>query len=367
MWLGPLLSILFSKRKAAQSSAEAARRFLDLRPPVPRSEAERLTAMSGGRMRWRSDGVQEDGFSVWLNFGPDGVARDIIFGRGFPPHLDIDGLRIGLPLPDLLRRHPTLVPGAPSAAPSARPGVPRWVPYTGAMTASGHAITIAVADNQVVAFTLGLPREAARDRDFGREWEVRQREMRESMAARRAQRRRHLGNPSTTRGDDDAMLATWAREEKAAGARIAGWLTGGASSDERHALVLGWNWDHGVEPLFWIVRREDCDVATALHVFDLAQPDDAAHYDDRLSEMPDAFEEGFWLTSEIFERWGRGFYRRSELAWTPVMGPADRVLGRDGRARPVPARMNTPIEGRHVSPDMFEDGFLPGVIRDRRS
>ena len=48
--------------------------------------------------------------------------------------------------------------------------------------------------------------------------------------------------------------------------RYADWLRR-ADPDQRHVAALSWNWDYGLAPLLWIIRREDCDKATALHVF----------------------------------------------------------------------------------------------------
>jgi hypothetical protein len=357
MWLGMLLGTLFARRKGARSAAEAERRFLDLRPPVPRSEADRLTELSGGRLRWRPDGVQEIGFNIRLQFGTDGIARYVTFGRGLSPELDIEGVRMGMPLERLLRLHPALVAGV-QPLPS-RPGAAPWVPHDGLTTRSGHPMTIVVSEGHVVGITIGMPHAATPARDPSADRDDRRQAIRADIAARRQRRRAWLGNLATTRAEDDAMLAAWMAETDGAGP-LARWLMEHATPDERHAVALGWNWDAGLEPLFWMIRREDCDQATALLVFALAEPDYYADYDRRIGDVPEVNIDGFWLTSEILDRWQRGFYARSEIAWKPDYDVGEQVLDRAGRACNVPAAMKGSLHGRQVEAQET-DGFLPIV------
>jgi hypothetical protein len=45
-----------------------------------------------------------------------------------------------------------------------------------------------------------------------------------------------------------------------------------ASPDDWHRVVLDFNWDWDIDPLFWIARQPQCDKATALTMFWLGQP-----------------------------------------------------------------------------------------------
>jgi hypothetical protein len=76
------------------------------------------------------------------------------------------------------------------------------------------------------------------------------------------------------------------------------------------------NWDYGLAPLLWIIRQENCDIATALETFFLASPDYYFRSCNDRSSVPAGWQrEGFDFLVEIRERVARGFYKRSEIAF----------------------------------------------------
>jgi hypothetical protein len=101
--------------------------------------------------------------------------------------------------------------------------------------------------------------------------------------------------------------------EAQAQARI-GWLAG-ATPEQWHSFALGFNWDDPLEPLFWIVRQDDCDMATALTIFwrsvpswDLMKLANGEEVYDR-EEAP--------LIDYIANRIGGRGYQRRKIAWDP--------------------------------------------------
>lgn len=107
-------------------------------------------------------------------------------------------------------------------------------------------------------------------------------------------------------GDDDA----------AAAARIA-WLKQ-VSPDDWHRFVLGFNWGDALAPLSWIVRQDDCDLATALEIFWRSEPG----WDLMLlarGETPSDREEA-GIIAFIAHRITAKGYARSEIAWAPEPG-----------------------------------------------
>lgn len=77
--------------------------------------------------------------------------------------------------------------------------------------------------------------------------------------------------------DPDERLTFWAANTLIWGqpapelVRFATWLQTG-DPDRWHAAVLGWNWDTGLTPIWWIVNQAQCDAATALEIFYLCEP-----------------------------------------------------------------------------------------------
>lgn len=85
------------------------------------------------------------------------------------------------------------------------------------------------------------------------------------------------------------------------------WLVTEAGPDDWHRVAVGWNWDAGEDPLWWIVTQPDCDKATALTVLwktgSSYQPGDTGDEDEHD------------LYHTIRSQWEAGFYTRSELAF----------------------------------------------------
>jgi hypothetical protein len=131
------------------------------------------------------------------------------------------------------------------------------------------------------------------------------------------------------------------------------WLWSQAGPDEWHRFALGANWDmHDPVVYEWVAAQPDCDKATALTLFWLAQPEYAA-------EHPDASDEHRALIGQIRDRWLSGGYSRSELAfepgvdaWFPDFARLQQTLG-DRAEEEMPSSMRISLPGRRL--DLSED------------
>ncbi len=100
-------------------------------------------------------------------------------------------------------------------------------------------------------------------------------------------------------------------------ARQIAWLNS-HGPDDWHRVALDFNWDGPLYVLDWIVRQEDCDMATALTIFWKGEPaywiDDAQSSD----EEPNGFSYlNRKLCTYIAGRIGQRGYKRSKIGFAP--------------------------------------------------
>lgn len=127
------------------------------------------------------------------------------------------------------------------------------------------------------------------------------------------------------------------------------------SPDDWHRLALFGNWDF-IDESVWrtIVLDPDCDRATALAIFWRASPEYFVGFHDRTS-VPAANQPHYDLINLIRERWQRGAYVRSELAFDPDTDawPLDfEELRRRHGARVdelMPPTMRVRLDGRRIA------------------
>jgi len=264
------------------------------------------------------------GFLFGARIGNDGRIGEIWFGYNFPANIDIDGLRIGMGLDALLAtcRGFALVKPANLLLYRAR-------------GASGEEITAEIRKNRIWMLMFAWPQAAYPQ-----------------------------GHPTTATQLPISLcsyqvpcdlLADWAYSFTFTGnehwaPRVAEWLRRDAEPDGWHVSVSNWNWDHGLEPLLWIARQPACDKATALRIFYWSRPGELLGFEHR-NEVPDLQLTEFDITSEIRDRFMRGFYTRSEIAFDATNAfnqeaylPEDADLRAVERWIPQPMRKN--IAGR---------------------
>jgi Domain of unknown function (DUF4274) len=130
-----------------------------------------------------------------------------------------------------------------------------------------------------------------------------------------------------------------------------------ASPEDWHRVALDFNWDNPIDPLFWIVRQPECDRATALTIFWLAQPSyrlmQSAEDDGESHAASD------WkMVQFIGDRINAKGYVRSGIAFdaTPLLlQDYDELVAEGKKAPDVPLKahpdMKRSIRGREVRLD----------------
>lgn len=183
-----------------------------------------------------------------------------------------------------------------------------------AKSSQNLAIQITVKNGEVTSFSL-------RRIDLNEVQARRERREADLKAERERQRERATRWKSIT--DRNNMLLCWAEycspwkeytpDRFVAFAR---WLIATADPDIWHIVATSWNWDYNDAVLLWIIRQENCDLATALEVFFLADPSYYFRWvDDRLAVPAGHNREMFDFLTEIRERLAQGFYQRSEIGY----------------------------------------------------
>ncbi|MBB6370540.1 DUF4274 domain-containing protein [Chryseobacterium shigense] len=88
------------------------------------------------------------------------------------------------------------------------------------------------------------------------------------------------------------------------------------NSTELHYLADIYNWDDGVEVLFWIINSGKCDKGTALMIFWRAVPD---YYFEKNEDELEIYEkEVYQLLNKIVEAFKSNKFRRSGLKYNPA-------------------------------------------------
>jgi hypothetical protein len=224
-------------------------------------------------------------------------------------------------------------------------------------TADGFEIMLSFRKDDLERLTLSQPNHSEIRETRARFW----RERHEGE-----QRQREIANSwKQITDDDDAMLLTWARHckpwsdyEPSEIMRYADWLRR-ADPDQRHAAAITWNWDYGLAPLLWISRHDDCDLATALHIFFGCGPESYLKFEgDRTlvaAKRNDLMT--YDMMMDIKGRIERGFYARSSIQFdlSKPLEDLERYKPTPAqRAALIPANLPSRREGRRIS---YENGF----------
>lgn len=130
-----------------------------------------------------------------------------------------------------------------------------------------------------------------------------------------------------------------------------------ATPDDWHRVALDYNWDEGVETLYWIVQQPDCDRATALDIFWKGQP--AWFLCLALKEGRDEADDQTWtMLKYIAARINARGYTRSKIAFdaTPSLRQDYDELA--GYAKQLP---NSPLQAHR---DMLRSARGREVVND---
>jgi hypothetical protein len=263
----------------------------------------------------------------------------------------IPGLHAGMTLSELIAAYPNLSP-----EPEDKHGVQA---YAGATTPEGYEL-VATARNGVL-LAIGLERPGAAAHHAARAAFIAAKTNEAESARRAAEERRTRWR---TIDDPAQMLRDWAATSDDWGkppvrfVAYAEWLIR-ATPDERHAAALNWNWDYGIPPILYIVRQPDCDLATALEIFYLAQPSYYHVFDDDPGCTNFKDEDEYGLIKEIRDGVNAGRFTRRDIAFLGVE-PYDRYLR--GRAVYDPAAFRLNLQGKARLDLEFDDGVPPEAL-----
>ncbi|AWW75839.1 hypothetical protein CD351_15525 [Erythrobacter sp. KY5] len=90
------------------------------------------------------------------------------------------------------------------------------------------------------------------------------------------------------------------------------WLDKGTPEDW-HRFAIGFNWSDNIEPLYWIARQEQCEMATALHIFWHACPEWELM---KLAEGEPIYDrDEAAMVEYIAKRIAAKGYKRRKIAW----------------------------------------------------
>ncbi len=83
-----------------------------------------------------------------------------------------------------------------------------------------------------------------------------------------------------------------------------------------HQLMLQWNWDGNLEPLWWIIQQPNCDFGTALLIFWRAGAGYYYQYPNREALIADRINPATYdLIKQIEENYRNGFYQNQEFGY----------------------------------------------------
>ncbi len=123
------------------------------------------------------------------------------------------------------------------------------------------------------------------------------------------------------------MTADLDSDEKKALEENIAWLAS-TSPDDWHRVALDFNWSEPLYVLDWIVRQDDCDLATALTVFWLGEPEAWMNEKRQNDEAPNGFSFlNAQICAYIANRVSGTGYARSEIAFAPDTWTKTKYLG----------------------------------------
>ena len=107
--------------------------------------------------------------------------------------------------------------------------------------------------------------------------------------------------------------------------RMIAWMSG-KSPEHRHFIAMGLNWDFAEPALDWVVRQPNCDIATAVELFWLANPDELLCYPTGDSvKFYEAW--AFDFVRYMVDREAAGGYRRRVISYNLEPELASKVEG----------------------------------------
>jgi hypothetical protein len=242
----------------------------------------------------------------------DGVIDSITYTAyfKFPHDVPVCGVRNGMTIDDLQKALPKVRLADGETGTSDQHGFVRYQAQPASLNAT---IALSIKDGEVFAISL---RRVDLD-------EVRaQRERRKAHLRTEQDREHEHANRWKSIQDPNEMLLAWAEHcspwtdySPQRFIAFARWLIATPDPDVWHIVATRWNWDYSHAVPLWIIRQKNCDIATVLEVFFLAEPSYYFRWVNARSSVPSQNLEMFDFLAEIRQRLARGFYKRSEIAF----------------------------------------------------
>ena len=284
-----------------------------LRPLMTPAEIEALLGPASTKraLDLLSNPQRDTGVSI--NFShEDGVIDSITYTAffKFPRDVPVCGMRIGMTVDDM---HMALSELRLADGQTGEPNAQGFVVYQAQPVALNTAIAVSIKDGEVFAIAL---------RRVDMDEVLAQRKQRTAELKIEREREQERANRWKSIQDPNEMLLAWAEHcspwtdySAQRFVAFARWLIATPNPDAWHIVATNWNWDYGRAPLLWIIRQKNCDIATALEVFFLAEPSYYFRYGNARSSVVDQDLEMFDFLAEIRQRLAQGFYERSEIAF----------------------------------------------------
>ena len=345
---------------------DVAQKLSQLRPYMNRSEIESilgpedaenaLAPHNGAFLRDNGISLFTDGSGIkFISFG---------YGETFPTDVAVLGVCIGMPV-DAMK---VALPGvALSKGESGEPNKYGFVGFQALLESQKAMPFVMTKDGKV----FGVRLERASESEV-LEWKHLQ------NIGRGADSNDELDASKKWKSiaEPDEMLLSWAANNKYWNhhpdqilVKFANELIDMPNPDVWHYVAMHWNWDYDHAPLLWIVRQENCDVATALQIFSGAEPNYYFRWADNRSAVPQGNRDMFDFLIEIRDRFSLGFYKRSEIFFSGdaevsylsrvIMNDEDRALVEKFYPREmfqkIPGRNleKEPIDASDVAADML--------------
>jgi len=290
-----------------------AQQLSQLRPLMTRAEIEAFLGPEETKRTLNVLSNSQRNTGVYVHFSQeDGVIDSLTYTAGFnfPRDVAVCGVCIGMTVDAMRNALPDVrLADGQTGEPDER----GFIRYRAQPASLNATLGVSVKDGEVYAISLDrldmdevLARRKRQKAERSTEWD-RQRE--------RANRWKSIQDP-------DAMLLSWAEHDSPSGesaksryVQLARWLMATSDPDVWHILATRWNWDYGHAPLLWIIRQKNCDIATALEIFLLADPAYYFRWGNDRSSVPTDNRDGFDFLTELRQRFAQGFYKRSEIAF----------------------------------------------------
>ena len=132
--------------------------------------------------------------------------------------------------------------------------------------------------------------------------------------------------------------------------------------EERHKLIICWNFDNPKEVIQWIIEQNDTDKATALLIYWMMQPGFSKQFQNR-DECASWYLEDYDIIQTIEHNYLSNFYQQQQLACDPKNDIYSNGydwtsdINREKMKVPIPEIMFTPLIGTTVENPHWSEGI----------